>query len=106
MADPQDADDIERCVEAIQSHIARVSPRDHELANVHMHAPADERVHLEHSDCASDLEQGIAGMATRNWKQELDDALEIRKRFVGKYYFRHETGLGRAFRRDSKRASR
>ena len=51
----QNANDIKRRIEPIERKISSYSPRDHELANMFVNSPPDERMGVENVDCAANI---------------------------------------------------
>lgn len=61
MSYSQNADNIKRGIEAIQRKISSYPPRNHELANMLVDSPPDERMGLENADCTSDVLERLGG---------------------------------------------
>lgn len=106
MSYAQNANDIKGRIEPIERKISSYPARDHELANMLVNSPPDERMGLESADCASDILKRLGGLLRRALQQELDNSFEISERLVGIDYLRHGAGFGRALLRPPIRALR
>jgi len=91
----QHSNDFPNRVEAVQGEVARGAAQNHQLAQLSLHAAADERVVGKDLDRIGHTRQNGRSRLRGLLKQEFGQPLQISERFVGVDYLRHFTGLGR-----------
>lgn len=95
VADTQQPDNFPHGVEAVQGDVAGGAAQNHQLAQLALHAAADERMVGEDFDRSGHAPHGGWGRLGGLLQQKIGQPLEIGERLGGVDYLRHFTGLGR-----------